>query len=220
MKEIWLTNPPRKRARKRTAAKKSTRRTKRKPPNGFKTWSAYMASIRPGAKKSTTKKRRRRAASTNTGRATVARKRKRSTAKRSTTKRRRTYRRNPGGSKALTKRISAAAVGAGMATGGKMAVNSLANLLPASVSPVMQLVAKVVAAIGVGVVADKVVGRAHADLVMIGALQAPLESAITQYAPPALSSGLNAYPQLQSYTSRRQLAGYTGGSTQQLSPLN
>jgi hypothetical protein len=66
----WLTNHPkhprtlmstRKRSARRSARPTAARRkSKRRPPNGFKTWSAYMASIRPNG--GSTMKRKRKSA--------------------------------------------------------------------------------------------------------------------------------------------------------------
>lgn len=51
----WLTNSPREA---HTMASKSKRRTKRPPPKGFKSWKTYMASIRPGSRRSNPKRKR------------------------------------------------------------------------------------------------------------------------------------------------------------------
>jgi hypothetical protein len=82
----WLTNKPKHR-RARAMATRTTRRgttrrkAKRPPPRGFKSWSTYMASIRPGAKRTSARKASRKrkvhASSHNTPGGTVARKRKR-----------------------------------------------------------------------------------------------------------------------------------------------
>lgn len=57
----WLTNSPddASMSKPRKRAKTTARKTKRPPPRGFKTWAAYMASIRPnGGRKMATRKRR------------------------------------------------------------------------------------------------------------------------------------------------------------------
>lgn len=73
MKEmVFLDNPRGKRSR--VAGRGHQRRkTRRKPPKGFSTWSAYMASIRPNGTK---RRKRRAAASSSTGATSMAHKRR------------------------------------------------------------------------------------------------------------------------------------------------
>jgi hypothetical protein len=149
----WLENSPRKaKARKR----RSSSRGKRRPPNGFRTWSAYMDSIRPGGKmarrrrrrrstSSAAPRRRRRRRNPPTMAANPRRRRRRSVRRRNPVmavnrrRRRRSvfsvsrrrYRRNPRFSvRGIIGQAQTAAVTAVQIVGGKVATRVIRNYIP------------------------------------------------------------------------------------------
>jgi hypothetical protein len=174
---------------------KSMRKKKRNPPKGFSSWKAYMASIRPGAKK------KKRARPNPSGGSTVARKRKRrrtSVARRSSsssssrTTRRRRYRRNP---PAVLRNLPAfamgAAVGAVSATGGKILARKGRALVRQAPGTVLGMAAEALIGIAAGaLIATKfpTIGRD----VALGGIQSPLESAISRMKLPVIGDALGA----------------------------
>jgi hypothetical protein len=203
---IWIENPP---ARKRRTKATAARKTKRKPPKGFRTWKAYMASIRPGAKRNSPKRKRK--APVAARRKTT---RKRTTRRRATTtRRRRTYRRNPPRGQ-LARQLTDGAMHAVSIVGGKAAVGIVSGLLPATLpsTGVGGMAVKAGTAIAVGLVAGQFLPRDVADYVLAGALSKPIEDQVVALGIPHISPALAAYPnrgrQLAAYAqARRRLAG-------------
>lgn len=182
-------------ARKRT----SHRKTKRRPPRGFKTWAAYMASIRPN---SPTRKPRRRRASTRKG-AKMARHRSR--ARRHTTGRRRHshrgIRRNP-----MTRGIGAAlldgAKGGALVVGGKIVARAVPQFI--GVTPVgpLGLAVQTVAGGAGYLLLSRFGGRELARPFLYGVFANAFESIIRGANVPVLS------PSLGDETELHALAGY------------
>jgi hypothetical protein len=88
----WLENPPRRRRARSSSSRR--RKNKRPPPKGFRTWKAYMKSIRPTSKGGTMARRRRRRRR-NPVAANPRRRRRRRNPPVALTNRRRRRRRNP-----------------------------------------------------------------------------------------------------------------------------
>lgn len=204
---IYLENPPRKKARAK----------KRKPPGRFKTWAAWSKALRAKKRKGNPQKKRassrkrpaRKRAARKTTRKTGARKvatRK----KKTTTRRRRTYRRNPKLTmKRLVKNTTDGAVNAALVTGGELA----SRVIPAQVEKARieggkepfdewtMIGFQALAAILAGAAADMFMPARRAEMVLAGALAAPLKSAIVAFDVPVVSeqlSGVGAYARIRS----------------------
>jgi hypothetical protein len=244
----WFTNPPRRKARMKrrrttTAQRRRTsatrRKTKRPVPRGFKTWSAYMASIRPKAK------------STSQGGTMARRKRRRSTARRQTKRRSRRsvvvysaprrrarrYRRNPGGGFSVggvINRVKDAAVGAVCVVGGEAGTRFIrGNLLGMADGETLSSVAELAIATGLGMVGERFIGRQIARDVTVGGFAAVLRGVAKQTGIPMLGEVLGDYGgggrryrvvdgrfvPLNGYPPRSALNGYvgTGGGMSTLS---
>ena len=209
-KSFWLINPRRAvRRRKRVGVK---RKAKRSPPKGFRTWKAYMASIRPKSKGGTVARRRRRrrsAATTTTRRrrrrrrnpgtpvayAANPRRRRRSHRRRytirgTTTRRRRRYSRNPSVRvRGILGQVKTAFGLAVQIEAGKLGTRIIRNYIPGvqqykgkPLGLLVELGTAVASAYVVGMVA----GQRVAANWLAGGVIAVLESGIAQYRVPVL----------------------------------
>lgn len=201
-------------AKRRKGTKRRASR-KRKPPRGFRSWGAYMASIRPGGKSSSGKKARKRRATT--GGAGMSRKRRKSRRRRSNPPRathrrssrrhgRRSFRRNPGGGfRGIIGTIMDGVKG-GL---GVVAGKAISRAVPAlvGIQPTGYLGLGVQALVGVGayMAADRFVGREPARTVLYGAFGGVIESIVRGWNVPVLS------PALGDETELHAIAGYVHG---------
>lgn len=195
---IFLENPAKRRKRRKTSTatrSKGKRRKKRSPPKGFASWGAYMASIRPGAKrkrkrkttrKATTKRRRRR---TTTEGKTMARKRRRTTKRKHSPRRRRRYAHNP----PLLATVMRGAKAGAAVTAGKAAARIIGSKLPLPKTGPLGLVSQLAVAFGVSYLAKKAPAGSRA-FIEAGAFGAVIEDAIVGLNLPMVSSALDAYP--------------------------
>lgn len=190
-------NPPRRRkARRRKGSKR------RRPPRGFRSWKAYMASIRPGAKK---KRRRHRKGATVAKRRKKGRRRHRNPVGRRSHRRRshrsrsrgtsRRRHRNPprGLGRGVVGHIIGGAVDAAEILVGKAAVNTIAGFLPVTQTGAVGALAKIVAAVAVSWAARKVSPNAS-KMTLAGGLLAVIEPPVKAANIPLLSAGLSDYP--------------------------
>lgn len=201
-KNFWLVNKaPSRRRRRATVARRN--KTKRRPPLGFRTWKAYMDSIRPKTKGGTVARRRRRrrntAATTNPRRrrrrrrnpaTTVAatanprRRRRRHIVHRARSYRRR---RNPGFSvRGIVREMKDAGMLAGQVVAGKAITRIVrARVVPASKKGTyFQVVAELGVATLLGYGAGMAFGQRVGANVMAGGYVGAIESLIHQI--PAL----------------------------------
>lgn len=209
----FLVNPSGKRA-----ARKRRTKTTRKPPKGFRTWKAYMASIRPNAKGGTVATRRKRRRSTSRRR----RRRNPSTVALKTNprrRRRRSYRRNPRGFsiRGIGGQVMNGAVGAVQTLAGKAGVRIVRGFTPYTAGSAVGTAVEGVAAIGLGMFASRMFGPKIGERVMIGGFQAPIEAFVKQMGIPYVSEALGddgiSYGtyELGAYPSDiPQLGGYVG----------
>lgn len=185
---------------------------KRKPPRGFKSWSAYMASIRPKSGRKPGPKRAK------TRRPAMSRKRRksrrRSNPPRASFRRRRSSQRRRGGRRHLRRNppmrgiigtlIDGVKGGAGVVAG-----KAISRAVPAliGIQPQGYLGLAVQAGVGVGayMLADRFVGRENARNVLYGAFGGVIESAIRGWNIPVLS------PALGDETELHAIAGYVHG---------
>lgn len=171
------------------SAKKSHRRAKRSPPKGFRSWGAYMASIRPGSKKSTPSKEGRSMARKHKKRARHTASRAHAPARRHA--RRRSYRHNPGAT-GLLPMLMQGVMDAGQIVLGKAAVRALPALLKLPSEGAIGIGIQAATAVGLGFAAEKV-KRGAGRMVTAGALAAPIESFVKSLNVPILSTALGDY---------------------------
>lgn len=189
------------------------RKKKRNPPKGFPSWKAYMASIRPGAKK-------KRARSNPSGGSTVARKRKRrrtSVARRSSsssssrTTRRRRYRRNPPAVlRNLPTFAASAAMGAVSATAGKIIARKGRALVRQAPGSVLGMAAEGI----IGLVAGALIATKFPTIgrdVALGAIQSPLESVVARAKLPLIGDALGADDYYLGFSDAVDSVGAGGG---------
>lgn len=195
---IFLTNP---RGRKVATKRKTARRkTKRKPPKGYRTWKGYMASIRP-----TTKRRKKRKAAPNPKRRRVpVAKRKRAAPKRRrraapVRRARRSYRRNQPALRGFVKDLTDGSVAAFQILSGKAVARTVPQFLNLPVDGPVGIATQAGIAVIVGMFAKQMFGAAAGKLMTAGALTAPVESMIVQAGIPILSPALSAYPGVAAY---------------------
>lgn len=195
----YLVNPVRKRRSKPARSKARARRTSRRrsPPKGFKTWAAYMASIRPARAnkggKGMSKKRRRRKS--------YSRARASAPAVRRGGGRRRSYRRNPPIGRGIIGKVMQGVTDAALGVVGKAASRAVPSLIGLPQGGAVGIATQAAVGIAAGMVADKVrpgTGRA----VLQGALMGPIESLVKGLNIPVISSALG--DDYEGYT----LAGY------------
>lgn len=186
---------------------------KRKPPKPYRTWAAWSKAMQRARKSGTKKNPRRRASAgqkkttrktTTRSKPTMATRRKRraparrrSTARRAAP-RRRSYRRNPPRRRDLIGKLTDATVGALQVIGGKVIVRSVPQMLGLPKSGALGIAVQAGVALLAGTLADRVLGVKAGEMVMIGALTSPLESAIAglniPFVSPALMpAGLGSY---------------------------
>lgn len=223
MPDVWLVNPPRKKGRSMARKRKTSAR---KPPKGFRSWSAYMKYVRSGGKKrrTATKRATPKKRTTTRSRSTGAKKvaARKTTRRRTTTRRRRrktpqrrsirftpvkgrVYRRNPPLNKAL-KTLTEGVQNAAFAVVGKAASRSVSSMIPFGGSGAADIAKQAVVAVGLGMVADKFLPKRRAEFIVAGALMGPIESAIRAANIPVISGALGSYS-LGSYVPRPLGAG-------------
>jgi hypothetical protein len=208
-KRFWLIN---KGATKRRRSTSASRKAKRSPPKGFRTWKTYMASIRPKSKGGTVARRRRRrrntAATVNRPRrrrrrrnpSTVAavanpRRRRRSSRRRYTVRalsprRRRRYSRNPSfRARGIMREVKSAFGLALQIEAGKLGTRIVRNYIPGVAQykgRPLGLLVELGTAIGLGYVGSMAFGARVGANLLAGGVLATLESAIAQYRVPIL----------------------------------
>lgn len=208
----WLTNPP----GAPTMSKRSSKKSKRRPPKGFRTWSAYMASIRPNGRKRKKRARaraaRRASPSTPNGGSSMARRktrRRKSAARRRSVvvyrnrpvaKRRRArtrYHRNPGGvfGNAIALGVGGAVGGAAMLAG-EMAARTVRGTLfgkPAGTiaGAGIETLTGVVLGAGVEMVWRGEMGRQVARDVVAGVMASQYRTLLKQLNVPAINNALS-----------------------------
>jgi len=208
----WLTNSPHEGTRmsKSTSARKTKKRT---PPRGFKTWSAYMASIRPGGKKmAKAKKRGRKASSTR-----KAVKRRRSVAVANPPRRRRRHR-NPPMMNDIMGRLMSGAVGGLtiVATeAGTRLIRSRALGMPAGT--LLSGATELGISTGAGLLAGKFLGTETGQRVIDAGFASVIRAAVKQLGVPLISDALGDDGGGRRYVIRngralpRRLNGYVAG---------
>lgn len=235
-KNFWLVNraPSRKRRR---AVQKVRRKAKRRPPLGFRTWKAYMDSIRPnstGGTLANRKRRRRRnaAAKTNPRRrrrrrrnpgtsVVLANPRRRRSRRRNlpVLANRRRRRRNPGFS---VRGIVAEMKTAGMTAGQIIAGKAVTRIVRARILPLRfrgsytQVAAELGIATAVGYATGMVLGPRAAANIMAGGYVGALESLIHQvrglgFISDALSDDGNPSTLVVPADRAADVAGYVNG---------
>lgn len=214
-------------ARGASAARKAVRRAgatrkKRQPPAGFSTWRAYMASIRPGAKRAAShsggstvaRKRGRRKATTRTrrnpSRAAVHHPRKRS--------RRRARRNPPATLRNLPGFAMSAGAGALGVVGGKIIARKGRALTGQAAGSVFGMVAEA----GIGIVAGALVASRFPSAghhIAVGGIVSPLEAMLTRVKLPLVGDALGADDYYLGYSEAVDqmsagggLAGYVEGN--------
>lgn len=190
---MWFDNPPRRRSK-----------TRRKPPKGFKSWTAWSAHMRrskSGGKSVAAKKRRRRTAART---AAPKRRRRRPAAAAPRHRRRRTsaraasragrvlrYRRNPPNFFAnLPGRLMDAGLGAVQVTLGKAGARALPTLLKLPADGALGLATQVVSALAIGWVGS-MISPSVGKMLLVGGLTAPIESFIKGANIPFISDALS-----------------------------
>jgi hypothetical protein len=223
----WLTNKPRE---KNTMAKKAHRRgtTRRKahrpPPAGYKTWSAYMASIRPNTKRSAKR----------SGASMAKRKRRRKAGARRASPRqsyannrphraRRRYHRNPGGLnlRGAAGLVKDGVIGAVAQVAGEAGTRIIrGRVLGLAAGQTISSAAEFGIATVIGVLGQKFVGRQIARDLLVGGYAGVLRSVAKQSGIALVAEALSdegprlvrgARRPLSGYVQpRRPLAGYVG----------
>lgn len=193
----WLIN-----ARKRIGRK---RRTKRPVPKGFRSWKAYMASIRPKSKGGPMARKRRKSRKgrrrKNPGLLANTPKRRRS--RRATVRHVVRFRRNPGlrsilrgGPAGLLKQAMQGATDGAWIVAGKALTNALPSLVGLSQTGIMGAAVKAVAATVAGMLAGQFLGANAAKLVTAGGYAAIVEPFIKAANIPIISAALgDTYPE-------------------------
>lgn len=214
----FLTNPRGRKSR--APGRAAQRRHKRRPPAGFASWSAYMDSIRPKRKKTaktrrasskatTTGTRKRRAASTarTSSKSTTMAKKKHHTKRRHTRRharrlasvaatqhRRRRHRRNPAGFKipklaSVIPFATQAGISAAEAVAGKIVARKVRSITGRT--PGSPIAAAIEAGVGLaGGLVLQSVDKNLGTMFAVGALMAPLETAIQRLGIPHISDSL------------------------------
>lgn len=139
---------------------------------------------------------------------------------------RRRTRRNPPSLSGIVGKVITAGKAAAYITGGKMATNVVARLVPVT-SPMLAIAVRAAVAVGVGIGAEMVLGREAGELAMAGGLTGSIESAIRAVNVPVLTGALSSdealrnyarrigsYPQVGSYPQRRMAAPTVGSYPQ------
>jgi hypothetical protein len=202
-----MVNPGKK---KRTMATKRKKKTTRRPPKGFRTWKAYMASIRPGtAKRKTSSRRKRATVRENPGMATKTRKRRKaSTSRKAAPRRRRRYRRNPGND--IVGTLTTGAKNAAFVVGGKMAARAVPSALGLPTAGIAGMGVQAAVGVAIAMFGEKTLPRGAADFVLAGALTGPIESAIKAAGIPYVSGLLAGYMDAPLLTGGRNLSALAG----------
>lgn len=222
MKTMTFLNNPRGRKVARASSRKRRKATKRKPPKGFATWSAYMASIRPNSGGRTVAKRKRRS----TRKAVTTRRRRRNpvaTAKR--VRRRSRYRRNPMGLNVngIKNILVGGVIDAALGVGGKITTRLVRSKLGYDSVSAVGMAIEVGTGAALGIAAAKMLGADKARAIVQGAFMGPMESFIKSANLPFASAALGdegdfagveeymgGYPQLTGYPAAPQLARPAG----------
>jgi hypothetical protein len=200
--EYWLENRPRRSRTRRVRARRSSTR-KRRPPKGFRTWKAYMDSIRPGSKRSTggktmarRRRRRRRAVAAN------PRRRRRSTRRvrrnppvflanrRRRRHVRRRYRRNPS-VRGITGRVFGLGKTAAGIVAGKIVTRTIRGYVPGVVGgTTMGLLTEVAIATLIGMFGSRFLGSKIATDMAIGGYVSAIEGFVKATNVPFAAAAL------------------------------
>jgi hypothetical protein len=146
----WFDNP-----RKRRRSPSKRRKSKRRPPKGFRSWKAYMASIRPKGKHMARRKRGKSRKRSSPRRSRRRRARAVSITLRNPRRHLRRYRRrhNPGFSaRGIMGRVTQGAVDGIWIVGGKAVTNALPSLIGLAPTGALGLGVKALAAVAAGYV--------------------------------------------------------------------
>lgn len=146
----------------------------------------------PAAAAPKRRRRKRRATSTPTRRYTVAKRKRRSPAR----KRRRTYRRNVPQLRGITGTITKGATGAFQVLAGKAIARVLPEQLGIPTAGTTGIAAQAGIALLVGMFGKQLFGAKAGEMLLVGALTAPVESIVVAANVPVLSPALSAYPSL------------------------
>lgn len=203
-RQPFLENP---RGRRERMATKKRKGAKRSPPKGFKTWAAYMASIRPGAKRR--KSRRSSALTRSEGKSMATRKKKRRRNPATNPPRRGRHvarpvhhrrRRNPPAArshaltpKALIADVMDGGIGAVCVLTGKVGSRQLRRQFGYAPGTVIGSMIELGSGLALGLIGSRVLPRAarpYARDVMVGAFVGTLETVLKPMAIPFVSDSL------------------------------
>lgn len=193
----FLINPPRPRGTTVTTKRKSGARKRRNPPKGYRSWKAWMAHIRPGAKR---RARPNPHGGTTVKRGTGKRRKAHALARRNPSpavalnpprRRRGRSRRNPPIMRELPRFVGGVAYGAVCATGGKVAVRKASALMRQTPGSVFALGTQALLGLGLGYGLAMVHPQTGRD-VALGGVQAALETALTRMKVPVIADALGA----------------------------
>ena len=234
-KNFWLVNKAPARKRRRTVQKARRTKAKRRPPLGFRTWKAYMDSIRPNKGGSVAKRRRRRRRNTAAVNRPRRRRRRRnpgtSVALANPRRRyrrrrnpvalvnRRRRRRNPSFSvRGLVGEMKQAGVTAGQVIAGKVVTRIVrARVLPDRFrGTYTQIAAELAIATAAGYASGMVLGPRAAANIMAGGYVGALESLIHQvkalkFVSDAISDDSNPSTIMVPADKAAEVAGYVQG---------
>lgn len=243
--DYWLTNKPRRsrrsrgvtmaakrskrtssrRTARRGTARQAPRRKKRRPPAGYASWSAYMASIRPprrraratgsptsasgGTMASKRKRRRRSTARRHHASNPPAAKRRRST-------RRRTYRRNPFGGRGLVGQVTNLAkegvIGGVTVVAGEAATRLVrGRVLGMAAGQTLSSVAEAGIAVAGGLVVERMFGRQAGRDFVVGGVAGILRATAKQLGVPFVADALADDGGRIILPRNRAVAGYVRG---------
>ncbi len=208
----WLTNSPHEATHmsKRTSSARRTK--KRPPPRGFKTWAAYMASIRPGGKKMAKARKRGRKST----RKKTATRRRSSVVVLANPHRRRRHRRNPPLMKGLIGRLTNGAIGGTAIVVTKAtarAIRSRAFSMPAGTlkAGAVELTISTAAGIVAAMFISPSVGQSIIDGGFANAIEQGVTGLKVPFIASALGDGGRSYVIRNGRALPRRLNGYVAG---------
>ncbi len=189
----FLVNAPagahRRGGSRRASSRKRSGAAKRKPPKGFRTWSAYMASIRPNSGGTAVAKRKRKST-----RKAVTRRRRRnpSVAAKPVRRARSRYRRNPMGLSlnGVQNILMGGVKDAALGVAGKSATRFVRSKLGYDGATTVGAAVEVATATALGIAAAKMLGPQHARAIVQGAFMGPIETFIKAANVPFISATL------------------------------
>lgn len=195
---IWLMNPRKKRKVRRSKSRKrsASARRRRSPPKGFRTWRAYMASIRPKGRK---------------GGKSMARKRKSVRRRGSVRRKVRRFRRNPPmglGRLFSVNTIMSGVKHGGLVLAGKGATRAVVGFIPLPIpkTGVVGALLQGIVATALGGFAARFVGGAqNAQFFIAGGWAGAMEEIAKGL--PVIGPMLSAYPEMGSFPGDDQVLG-------------